>query len=170
MENPLKVPIKPLVSPLQASVMPPVSNNKKNKKKNKKENKKEASFISPILSSIIKGLKPNDNEEGVYKDNFLNLLPDSFINKEFLSAWFDWIDYRFAIKKKLIEASAKEQINFLIQQPSPVNVIRESIKNQWQGLFKEKIQYGNSRNSNGATDDQLARLATQHYFEQAGRE
>ncbi len=50
--------------------------------------------------------------------------------------WKSWLEYRASKKKPVGEKSACEQLAFLSEQPEPNEVIRASIRNDWQGLFK----------------------------------
>lgn len=65
---------------------------------------------------------------------------------EFLAAWSDWEAYRRQIKKPLIAISAAAQLKKLesFGATDAVESIRNSIQNQWQGLFPPKTN-GNSR-------------------------
>jgi hypothetical protein len=54
------------------------------------------------------------------------------------NAWIDWVTYRKECRKPLTEKSVEEQIAFLATQPDPVGCIRQSIRNQWQGIFEVK--------------------------------
>lgn len=96
--------------------------------------------------------KEEDKEERIIgertlivKDYFLDLLPTD-LNPEKVLAWADWVDYRKEIKKRLTKSTAKQQIQFLLSQPSFVACINQSIKNGWQGLFeikKENVKTAN---------------------------
>ncbi|MEW6006148.1 MAG: hypothetical protein AB1695_12620 [Stygiobacter sp.] len=71
-------------------------------------------------------------------DYFLGLFNGKQINEEFLETWKQWIDYRKSIKKKVTEMIAKKQIEFILQQSNPIECIKQSIRNGWQGLFPLK--------------------------------
>mgnify|MGYP006980373955 CR=1 FL=1 len=71
-------------------------------------------------------------------DYFLELLKDKTNDNELIETWKQWIDYRKSIKKKVTEMTAKRQIEFLLQQADPIECLRQSIRNGWQGLFPLK--------------------------------
>lgn len=86
--------------------------------------------------------------ELVIKDYFLDLLPVTLTQQK-IEAWVEWVEYRKETKKKLTSRSAKLQIEFLLKQPNFVVCIKQSIQNQWQGLFEEKN--GTTKNNKGNT-------------------
>ena len=103
------------------------------------------------------------DRELVIKDYFLDLLPID-LEPEKILAWADWVDYRKEIKKKLIRATAKEQIKFLLAQSDFVGSIRQSIKNQWQGLFE--VKDGTYRNNHQNNANRMGgRFPRPHKFE-----
>lgn len=55
-----------------------------------------------------------------------------------VQAWGDWEVARREMKKPLTNTARKQQFLFLIEQQDPVAVLRQSIQNQWQGLFELK--------------------------------
>lgn len=54
------------------------------------------------------------------------------------NAWKDWVEYRVAKRKPMGLKSAAELLTFLSAQPDPNEVIKASIRNDWQGLFELK--------------------------------
>lgn len=62
------------------------------------------------------------------------------------SAWVAWCDKRKELKKPLTETAAKEQVKMLIKhdQETQRQIIWNSIKNDYQGLFEPKVK-GNER-------------------------
>lgn len=56
--------------------------------------------------------------------------------------WRDWVQFRSEIRKPMTERAAEEQVRFLCdcirKGQDPVEVIRQSIRQQWQGLFELK--------------------------------
>lgn len=73
-------------------------------------------------------------------DFFQNLIPDSLkLTGGFIEAWTEWIVFRKNVKKKPVsETGAKEQLEWLSKQSLPVEIIKQSLKNEWQGLFELK--------------------------------
>jgi len=85
--------------------------------------------------------KDKDNKPVKY---YYDLIPDKLQTAQFQDIWTEWVKYRNEIKKKLTETAAKQQLKFLAAQINPIDIIEESIKNQWQGLFvKEPTAKGN---------------------------
>ena len=65
----------------------------------------------------------------------------------FVQMFSAWMDYRTEMRKPLKKTGLVTQIKFLAEQPNPIAVIEQSIRNGWQGLFPEKTT--NPQNSNG---------------------
>lgn len=84
----------------------------------------------------------------VTKEYFLDLLPITLSQAD-IDSWCEWADYRTEIKKKLTKRSARKQIEFLLTQPKFKEVIDQSIKNQWQGLFE--VKDGSTKKHKGNT-------------------
>lgn len=82
--------------------------------------------------------KVNFNKEA--KKYFLPLFKEYFPEESamFFEVWCDWVNYRIETGKKLTPRSAKLQLKFLRGRNNRVNIINQSIQNQWQGLFEEK--------------------------------
>jgi hypothetical protein len=59
---------------------------------------------------------------------------------EVLESWNEWVKYKSEQKKKLTPSSIKKQIQFLGGRADPeiIDIINESIRNGWQGLFELK--------------------------------
>lgn len=56
-----------------------------------------------------------------------------------LEAWDAWVRYRKEIKKKMTPMTQKQQLKFLAQNvPDHLEIIRNSIRNGWTGLFPVK--------------------------------
>ena len=60
----------------------------------------------------------------------------------FTDAWADWITYRKERKPSLTASAATKQIKFIIEQAldekDAVEIIEQSIRNSWMGLFPLK--------------------------------
>jgi len=77
------------------------------------------------------------NNAHVDKDSFL--IPEVLKTPEFLKAWNDWVIYRKQKRKKLTPKTIEGQMKFLEDNKNnAVQIIRESIRNDWQGLFPLK--------------------------------
>ena len=68
----------------------------------------------------------------------VNLAPPDFIN---LDAWTDWEAHRRRRKKPISERAAREQWQALsaLSHEQQAQCIATSIRNDWQGLFPEKL-------------------------------
>ena len=62
----------------------------------------------------------------------------------FIDAWGRWEVARKEMHKPLTYSARKEQLKMLEQQPDPVAVLNQSIRNQWRGLFELK-ENGNGK-------------------------
>lgn len=103
-------------------------------------------------NNIKKTIKKNLNKET--DSFFINLIPESLIKREgFIHVWKEWIEYRKSIKKKLTEFSVKKQLKFLELEPNPIEVINQSIRNQWQGLFPLKSNSNSYRETKNEIND-----------------
>lgn len=92
-------------------------------------------------------------------------LPLLLRTPEFSSAWTDWNAYRREIKKPLVASSATAQLEKLLTfgVADAIESIRNSIQNQWQGLFPPKTN-GNARNQRpNPRDCESTRLALADY-------
>jgi hypothetical protein len=103
-------------------------------KDKEEEKEKEASNFEKQIMEI----KKMDDIKKVREEYFTDFLPITSTQK-FIETWLKWCDFRRkCIKKKLTVESVKEQINFLLEQPDPIECINRSIRNGWQGLFPIK--------------------------------
>lgn len=84
--------------------------------------------------------------------------PESLSSAEFKTAWSDWKEYRLGLrnKPKKPEQMFAEQIRFLMAYPEPIaiEILRQSIRNGWQGLFPPKngMQQKQQTKANHDTD------------------
>ncbi len=69
-------------------------------------------------------------------------MPLELSTPDFRDAWKDWLAYRKEIRKPLKPRSLRSQLSHLATFGADVatEAIREAIRNQWQGLFPEKVQ------------------------------
>lgn len=73
--------------------------------------------------------------------------PDcKFLSYEFKNTWEEWVKHRSEIHHTLKPQAVKKQVEFLetFSEQTAIEILNQSIKNGWQGLFPPKI------NSNGA--------------------
>lgn len=70
---------------------------------------------------------------------FDDLIPDRFAgDRAFVESWHDWVSSRHERKKPISERAARQQMRILQGFGTPsiaVESIRQSIANDWQGLF-----------------------------------
>lgn len=75
----------------------------------------------------------------LFLSNHSNLSNQSILsNKEFLDVWERWFQFRREKKKPLTQTMADGQLTWLIKQKNPIEIIEQSIRNGWQGLFEIK--------------------------------
>ncbi|MDH7605502.1 MAG: replication protein [Melioribacter sp.] len=124
---------------------------KSNQKDYTKSNQKNYSRVIKTITN------KENNKENINKEEdsfFINLIPESLIKRKgFIQVWKEWIEYRKSIKKKLTEFSVKKQLKFLELQPNPIEVINQSIRNQWQGLFPLKSNSNSYRETKNEIND-----------------
>ena len=94
--------------------------------------------IQELKNLRIKELK--NKEKKVLFDASLFTLPDGMNSPELQSAWFDWVEYRLEIKKPIKSEKSVNQIfkEWAGKPDALIASIRQSIKNEWQGLFEPK--------------------------------
>ncbi len=91
-----------------------------------------------------KSIKENKEKKTIKKADscFFDLLPIELNTVEFKTAWQDWIKYKAEKKDKITPTTAEYQfkrlVKFKAQGMNPIEVINESIGNNWQGLFPLK--------------------------------
>lgn len=88
-----------------------------------------------------------------------------FQSEEFKETWNEWISYRKERKiAKYVPRGLKMTFNKLIadsgnDEKVAIQMIEQSMSNNWQGLFAIKQQYGQSINKNGTNGtDRIAAL------------
>lgn len=64
--------------------------------------------------------------------------------ERFCEAWQEWIQHRKQIRKPLTEAAVRKQLKMLAEysEEQAVDIINQSIKNGWQGLFEPREKNG----------------------------
>ncbi|MBM3712025.1 MAG: replication protein [Actinobacteria bacterium] len=84
----------------------------------------------------FKKKKENIKEREIY---FIDMIPSKLLSLDgFKESWCEWVSYRKEIKKKITQSTAKHQLEFLIKQSNPIEVIETSILRGWQGLFQRE--------------------------------
>lgn len=92
----------------------------------------------PISPPRSKSKKPSKTEQVLAVE-----IPEPLDTPGFRSAWAEWIEYRRAdLRKAVTPRSAKMQLNALAEmgESGAVESIRQSIRNNWAGLFPPKDQ------------------------------
>jgi hypothetical protein len=88
------------------------------------------------------------------------VIPDSLMGQEFAEVWMEWCQHRKELRKPLTSTSVKQQLakleEFKANGSDPVEVIKQSISNGWQGLFEVKQQ---SYRTNGTYQQSYERTA-----------
>lgn len=112
------------------------------KEKEKDKNKTEEGAIAPVSGEAVKrkAAKPPMPE-----------IPPSLDCANFRAEWVKWLAYRSSKGKPVSPAAATEQFA-LCQELGPdqaVIQIRDSIRNDWQGLFKPKETNGRLSGAGG---------------------
>ncbi len=65
-----------------------------------------------------------------------------FVSSDFKKIWNDWVEYRSQSRHKLTDQTIKKQVGFLekYSEETAIEILIQSIKNGWQGLFPLKIE------------------------------
>jgi len=105
---------------------------------------------TPNLRETSKTPNPIEKTPNVHIDKTVDTTPKTsfFLN---LPAWInkkvfsDWMEYRKELKKPLTLSTIKRQIKFLEKHKKDhVEIIENSIRNGWRGLFEIKKDFSNS--------------------------
>jgi len=109
--------------------------------------------------------------ETINREYYLGIF-NQFLPPELQQDWCYYLDYCYERKDIVLNKSTiTEQVKFLRDnQKDAKKIMRQSIKNNWKGLFEVKNGTQGSNPKGGATDEQLAKLATKHYIEQQGKQ
>jgi hypothetical protein len=83
--------------------------------------------------------------EGKKKPEIIEI-PDNLDNDAFIKVWNKWKAFRKEIKKPLKPTTEKEQLKFLANEPEPIEIIENSLRNGYQGLFKLKTNFNYNGN------------------------
>ena len=74
-------------------------------------------------------------------------IPENLNNAEFLLVWEKWKEYLKGKKKAITPITEEVQLKFLAEQPQPIQVIENSIRNGWLGIFEYKTNKPNGKHS-----------------------
>jgi|GEM_PF-2895222 len=99
----------------------------------------------------VKESKVKKSKEYIYElyGSMVSEYP-SLNNDAFHKIYFDWIEYRFEIKKPIKSVKTiKLNLEMLSKEPNPEAVINQSIDKSWQGLFPVKNNYEHKQNNYG---------------------
>jgi hypothetical protein len=104
-----------------------------------KESKEKKSKVKNIL-------KETNKEKSELSD-----FPALLNRQGFQDSWERWVKYRKEMRKPMKRSTIDEQLKFLNNQPDPIAIINESIRNGWTGLFpiKENGRKNEQRNTKG---------------------
>jgi hypothetical protein len=83
--------------------------------------------------------------EGKKKPEIIEI-PDNLDNDAFIKVWNKWKAFRKEIKKPLKPTTEKERLKFLANEPEPIEIIENSLRNGYQGLFKLKTNFNYNGN------------------------
>lgn len=106
---------------------------------NSKVLKQQSAKTDTVSNKEVKEIKSIKNKE----ENLPKVvqIKGKEISTNFLSRemWQEWTDYRKEIKKTLTPTSEKRQLEFLSEHKNDAcEIIEQSIRNQWTGLFPLK--------------------------------
>jgi phage replication O-like protein O len=67
-------------------------------------------------------------------------IPDRLLKiPRFTETYLDWLAFRaYELRKPVTPRAVKKQLEFLENQPDPVECINQAIRNQWQGIYPAK--------------------------------
>ena len=84
-------------------------------------------------------------------------------SKEFLKVWTDWCSLNEDRKTRIAYHTAKEQLRMLgdLEISESIEILRESIQNNWKGLFKQKKEKSKNGSSNPIDADPINSLKYQ---------
>lgn len=91
---------------------------------------------------------PDSNTDGKTDSKKINKKDIDFPTNISEAAWGDWVKYRSEIKKTLKPSTIKQQLKFLSEQENADEVIYQSIRNGWAGLFPLKNNQPQKRSVN----------------------
>lgn len=111
---------------------------------------------------------PLENENVIEDENVIEVKKKKeceiifpFDSPAFKSMWANWIEYRRQIKKPYkSDMALQAQLKKLSEYPEQVAIqmIEQSIGNQWQGIFEIKQQNNNHNEHKQSTREQLTNL------------
>jgi len=88
-----------------------------------------------LLEQKILKIKESKNKGCGYVD--ISIPEALFKIKRFPETYLEWLEFRAYEKKKPVTPrAAKEQLAFLSIQNDPIECLKQSIRNQWQGIFE----------------------------------
>lgn len=87
---------------------------------------------------------PSDSGKGGVGGKPLWEIPESIRTPDFESAWTDFVQHRFEIRRKLTPVAAKQLMTRFVGWGADraITAIRYSISNGWQGVFEEDSNSG----------------------------
>ena len=81
-------------------------------------------------------ISPKISKDKISKDKGVEVFPKCLQNKEFETAWSEWVQYRIEKRQKLTPTTIKRQIKQLAKHPKQaVAILNKSMEKGWLGLF-----------------------------------
>lgn len=145
-----------------------------NKRKNAGKQGGNPNLVNQRLSSSLEIGKPipeseTENEVVIKIEYYLGIY-NQFLPPELQSDWCAYLDYCYERKDiRLNKSSITQQVKFLREHLKDAKkIMRESIKNNWKGLFE--IKEGNNGNGKptGAQPDELAAIVARRFSRENG--
>lgn len=113
---------------------------------------------SKLLARCKQSAMPEERREEERRDRAeQTALPEELDTPQFSEKWAEWLEYRRKARKPVTEIGEKRQLKNLAKYGTSIatQAIDQSIANDWQGLFPEKIP-ANGRKRSGKTDAEIA--------------
>lgn len=107
--------------------------------------------------------KDKEEEEDITIPFAMMLTEAQNNSKEFLKVWADWCSLNEERKTRMPYHTAKEQLKMLgdMQIDEAIEILRESIQNNWKGIFKQKKEKPKNNSSNPIDADPINSLKYQ---------
>jgi hypothetical protein len=105
--------------------------------RSKPEAKSKQEVPPSVSSSSSVAVSPSKRQTGASSVP----IPEALAGNGFAEKWGEWLSYRSEKRKPVSEVAARKQLAQLSKDPSTAAAaIDQSIANDWQGLFPEKVR------------------------------
>jgi hypothetical protein len=105
--------------------------------RSKPEAKSKQEVPPSVSSSSSVAVSPSKKKTGASSVP----IPDALAGNGFAEKWGEWLTYRSEKRKPVSEVAARKQLAQLSKDPrTAAAAIDQSIANDWQGLFPEKVR------------------------------